>query len=405
MTSAIPDHVPHDRVVDFDVYQPPLIEQDYFTAWKALQQPGCPDLVWTPRNGGHWIPTRGEDIHRLWADTASLSSEVLTVPPGMGEVMRFIPLQLDPPEHQPFRKAVMTGFASRHIVAMEGQVIEVARELIAGLKTRGSCDFMQEFAEILPINIFLTIIDVPVSDRAMLREFGTQLTRPDGSMTAADLAQAADDYLWPFVEARLANPGNDLFSRILSVPINGRPWTVDEAKRMCRNLLFGGLDTVVAMAGFVILHLARNPAQQRQLRDDPSLIPDAADELMRRYGTVSVSRNLRADIEIDGVVMKAGDVVYLPSVLHNLDERSFDGAEDVRFDRKLSAIKHSTMGAGAHRCVGAALARMEIIIVMREWLAAISDFALDPELPVTMRAGNVGACMTLPLRWEVRSGA
>lgn len=399
-TENVPAHVPANRVVDFDVYQPPLIEQDYFAAWQALQAPGNPALVWTPHNGGHWIATRGEDIHRLWADAASLSNEVLTVPPEVGKVMRFIPLQLDPPEHGPFRKAVMTGFASRHIVAMEPQVRAVARELIAGLQDRETCDFMTDFAEILPINIFLTLIDVPLADRPMLREFGTQLTRPDGTMMPAELMQAADDYLWPFVQARLANPGNDLFSRILAVPIDGRAWTQDEARRMCRNLLFGGLDTVVAMLGFVMLHLARHPAQQQALRDDPKLIPDAADELMRRYASVSVSRNLRVDMDLDGVTMKAGDTIYLASVLHNLDERSFDAPHDVRFDRKLSPLKHTTMGNGSHRCVGAALARMEIITVLQEWLPAIPLVRLDPAHPVTMRAGNVGACTALPLRWD-----
>jgi cytochrome P450 len=394
-----PAHVPDACVVDFDIFFPEGAEQDYFAAWQKLQAPGVPDMVWTPRNGGHWIPTRGEYVRQLWGDTERLSSEVLAVTPGLGDVMRFIPLQLDPPEHSPFRSAVMKGFGSRYIVELEPRVIEVARELIAGLAGRGGCEFMSEFAEILPINIFLTLIDVPLKDRPRLREFGKQLTRPDGSMTVEELAQAADDYLWPFVEARMASPGHDLFSRILSVPIEGRPWTVDEARRMCRNLLFGGLDTVVAMVGMVTLHLARHPEDQRLLRERPELIPDAADELMRRYPTVSVSRNALADMAIGEVTVKAGEIIYLPSILHNLDPASFEAPEQVRFDRKLNATKHTTMGVGAHRCVGAGLARMEVVIFLREWLAGIPKFRLDPERPVRMRAGNVGACTQLPLVW------
>lgn len=216
---ARPAHVPADRIVDFDIFAPPGVEQDYFAAWQSLVREDGPGVVWTSANGGHWIATRGEIVRALWADNVRLSSEVLAVTPGLGEVMRFIPLQQDPPEHQPFRMAVMKGFASRFVVAMEPQVTQVARELIDGLIDRGSCDFVADFAEILPLHIFLTLIDVPLSDRPRLRALGSQLTRPDGSMTVEQLRDAADDYLAPYIAARMANPGTDLFSRILSEPV------------------------------------------------------------------------------------------------------------------------------------------------------------------------------------------
>jgi len=393
-----PAHVPHDRVIDFDVYFPPRIEQGYFAAWTPLID--GPGMVWTPRNGGHWIATNGADIWALWSDAARLSSEVLTVPAGMGAVMRLIPLQQDPPEHMPFRSAVMKGFASKFIVALEPEVVAVARQLIDGLVPQGACEFASEFAEILPINIFLTLIGVPTEDRVMLRELGQHLTRPDGSMTAEQLRDAVDAYLRPHIEARLKAPGGDLFSRILAVPIEGRPWTFEEAQRMCRNLLFGGLDTVVAMVGFVALHLAENPEDQRRLRADPSLIPAAADEFLRRYTTTSVSRNVVTELEVDGVTLKVGDIVFLPGTLFNLDPRSFDDPTAVRFDRRLSATRHATMGNGPHRCVGAALARMEIIVFLREWLARMPEYRLDPTGRVAMKGGNVGACTALPLVWS-----
>lgn len=396
----IPAHVPADRVVDFDIFNPPGAEQDYFAAWKALQRSGVPGIVWTTANGGHWIPTRGEYVRELWGDAERLSSWALAVVPGLAEVMDFIPLQQDPPEHTPFRHAVMRGFANRFVVAMEPKVVDVARELIDALVARGECEFVSEFAEILPIHIFLTLIDVPLSDRPRLRELGKQLTRPDGSMTVQQLADAADEYLWPFIQERMARPGDDLFSRILAEPINGRPWTVDETKRMCRNLLFGGLDTVVAMVGMVALHLARNPQDQARLRAEPGLIPAAADEFMRRYPTVSVTRNVVQDVEMDGVTLKTGDLVYLASVLHNLDPLCFDTPEEVRFDRALNPSKHTTMGVGAHRCVGAGLARMEVIVFLREWLARMPEFRLHPDRPVRMKAGNVGALTALPLVWN-----
>ena len=393
----IPDHVPADRVVDFNVFAPPGGEQDFFAAWKSLL--GGPGLVWTTENGGHWIGACGEVVRSLWGDAERFSNEALAVTPGLGEVMEFIPLQQDPPEHKPFRMAVMKGFANNHVVAMEPLVREQARLLIEGLMGKGGCDFMSQFAEILPIHIFLTLIGVPPEDRAKLRPLGQQLTRPDGSMTVVELRDAADAYLEPYIRERLANPGSDLFSRILSVPIEGRAWTFDEAQRMCRNLLFGGLDTVVAMMGNMIMHLARHPDDQEYLREDASRIPAAVDELMRRYPTVSVTRNCVETTEVDGVEVREGDLIYLPSVLHNLDPACFDDPEKVDFDRGLSPVRHTTMGVGPHRCVGAGLARLEAIVVLEEWLAHMPHFSLAEDVQPTFRGGNVGSLLQLELRW------
>ncbi|RVQ69483.1 cytochrome P450 [Croceicoccus ponticola] len=393
-------HVPSDRVIDFDIFAPPGVEEDYFAAWQTLQAPGVPALAWTDANGGHWIPTTGALIREIWGDSARFSSEALAVTPGLGEVMAFIPLQQDPPEHKPFRTAVMRGFGNNHVMALTPMVRDVTRDLIDGLKPQGACEFMESFAEIVPIHVFLTLIDVPVEDRAKLRPLGKQLTRPDGSMTVEQLRDAADDYLRPYVEQRLADPGEDLFSRILSVPIDGRAWTFSEAQRMCRNLLFGGLDTVVAMFGNIAAHLARNAEDQALLRANVDLIPQAADELMRRYPTVSVTRNLVTDVEMDGITMRAGDLIYVPSVLHNLDPQCFDNPEQVDFDRKMPPIRHTTMGNGVHRCVGAGLARMEAIVFIEEWLGAMPEFRMDPAKPARMRGGNVGALTELHLLWD-----
>lgn len=397
-TASIPTHVPRDRVIDFDVFSPPGSQADYFGAWMRLLN--GPDLVWTTANGGHWIAAGGSTVRGIWEDAMRFSNEALAVTPGLGEVMQFIPLQQDAPEHKPFRSAVMKGFAHQYIVATEPLVRDETIRLIEAMRADGGCDFMAEFAEILPVHTFLSVIGLPPEDRVRLRPLGRQLTRPDGSMTVVDLRDAADAYLEPYIRERLANPGSDLFSRILSVPIKGRAWTFEESQRMCRNLLFGGLDTVVAMLGNIMMYLARHPAEQEELREAPGMIPDAADELMRRYPTVAVTRNCVETCEIDGVTIERGDLVYLPSVLHNLDPRSFETPEKVDFARKLTQVRHSTMGAGTHRCVGAALARMEVIVVMEEWLARMPAFALAEGAQTTFRAGNVGALDQLALNWQ-----
>ena len=398
MAQTRPDNVPEDRVIEFDVFAPPGGESDYFAAWDTVR--GKHGLLWATGNGGHWIAADGELTRQIWGDAEAFSSEALAVTPGLGEAMRFIPLQQDAPEHKPFRAAIMKGFGNNHVMAMEPVIRSVTRDLIVDLRPQQGCEFMQEFAEIVPIHVFLTLIGVPTEDRAKLRPLGQQLTRPDGTMTVEQLRDAADDYLRPYIEERLADPGPDLFSRILAIPIEGRPWTLDEAQRMCRNLLFGGLDTVVSMFGNIALHLARNPQDQALLRERPDLIPQAADELMRRYPMVSVTRNVVRDVEMDGVTLKEGDLVYLNSSIHNLDPQCFDNPLSVDFERTLSPVRHTTMGVGAHRCVGAGLARLEAILFLEEWLAAIPPFRVREGTSPTYRAGNVGAITDLRLAWD-----
>jgi cytochrome P450 len=292
----------------------------------------------------------------------------------------------------------MRGFASKSILALEEPIRALMDELIDELLPSGGCEFVSAFAEVIPINAFLTLAGLPTSDRAMLRELGAYLARPDCTLTPDDMVRMADEYLEPYVRARMAEPGEDLFSRILARPLDGRPWSEDEARRMCRNLLFGGLDTVAAMIAFVAWHLARHPDQQTQLRDDPRLIGAAADEFLRAFGSASVGRLLTRDVEVDGIWMRAGDIVHLPSMLHNQDERSFAEAGAIHFDRGLT--KHSTMGNGLHRCVGAALARLELMLFLEQWLARVPAFRIDPGGRVAMKGGGIGTLTALPLRWD-----
>jgi cytochrome P450 len=231
----------------------------------------------------------------------------------------------------------------------------------------------------------------------MLRQFGEQLNRPDGTMTAEQLLDRMSEYLHPYVVERLAHPGEDLFSRILAAPVGDRRWTENEAMRMCRNLLLGGLDTVAAMFGFVMHHLARHAAHRALLHDQPDLVPQAADEFLRRFGSVLLGRVAIEDFRVGAVAVKAGDVVLLPTALHNLDARSFDAPLAVDFQRGM--VAHSTMGNGAHRCVGAGLARLELVTFLEEWLDAIPEFTIDPARPVRMRGGGVGSLQALPLVW------
>lgn len=397
-TLVIPAHIPADRVVDFDIYNPRGVSADFHRAWKSLHNPGIPDIVWTPHNGGHWIVTRGKLIHELFGDPQRFSSRCILVPKEVGLQHQLLPTTMDPPEHKPYRTLLDMGLAPRAVQRVKTDIRTLAARLIGQLHSAGECNFTTDYAEMLPIHIFLLMVDLPLADAPRMKHWADQFTRPDGSMTLVEATGAFGDYLEPFVVARMQQPGDDMLSRLVSGKVNDRPLTYDEAIKLSIQILVAGLDTVVNFLNFVMLFLAENPDQRQQLVNDPALIPSAVDEMVRRYGLVIIGRLVKEDMVYEGLQFKVGEMIIIPSPLHGLDERENDKPWEVNFARQNSG--HSTFGHGPHRCPGAHLARTEVIITLEEWLARIPEFSLAPGLQIRFRGGVVACIEALPLVWN-----
>jgi cytochrome P450 len=192
-----------------------------------------------------------------------------------------------------------------------------------------------------------------------------------------------------------------LISQILQIKVGDRPIIHEEAVSESALLLFGGLDTVAGSMSFIARFLALNPEHRRQLVDDPALIPQAIEELLRRLSLPTVGRKLTQDVTLDGVTLKAGDRVMMSTCLHGLDERAWPDPLKVDFTRKVQ--DHMAFGRGAHKCPGANLARAELRVFLEEWLKRIPDFALKPDDPPLCGSGPVSGVLRLPLVWPSRS--
>ncbi|MGE0665729.1 MAG: cytochrome P450, partial [Sphingomonadales bacterium] len=124
--AEVPAHVPPECIIDFDLFAQPPEGEDFFEYWKQLQRPGGPDFLWTPFNGGHWIATRGEDIHTIYADHDLFSSRNILLPVERNEAIRVLPTSLDPPEHRPFRNVIIHGLAPVGVRGLEPSIRERA---------------------------------------------------------------------------------------------------------------------------------------------------------------------------------------------------------------------------------------------------------------------------------------
>ncbi|MDH0426642.1 cytochrome P450 [Stutzerimonas stutzeri] len=195
-----------------------------------------------------------------------------------------------------------------------------------------------------------------------------------------------------------ANPGGDLLSAIATAKVDGELLNEHDLTGMLILLLLAGLDTVASMMGFFARFFALNPAHRRQLIEDPSLINNAVEELLRRYPIANLAREVTQDFEYCGVSLKAGDMVVAPTALDGLDDRRFEDPMSVNFNRDKPI--HATFGGGVHRCMGSMLARTELRLFIEEWLKRIPDFEIKPGVEVKVAARSVATITSLPLVWD-----
>ncbi len=393
-----PDALDSERIIDLNIYSPPGLEKDYYAAWKTLQDDN-PDIVWTDVNEGHWVALRGEIIAEILADHERFSSRMIIVPRSVaGDHSGMIPTTIDPPEHRWYRKQLNNNLSLKFVRQLEDDIRGLAGELIDGFKDDGQVNFTTAFAHIFPIRIFLTLLDLPQSDAQRLKYLADQLTKVDTDMTFAEAMDALGQYVLPVVEARMKNPGDDLISRMVGQPFEGRQMTTQEALMLVMQVIVAGLDTVVNFLGHVMYHLATHDELRAELVENPARIPLAVSEFFRRYGMVTIARVARQDMEFHGVNLREGDIIACPTVLHGIDEQQNECP--MHFDMDRQRPRHVAFGDGPHRCPGQELARTEVTIAIQEWLKRIPDFRVPADKDIEYKGGIVGHIDTVHLEWD-----
>jgi cytochrome P450 len=396
-----PAHVPPEQFVDFDVYSPPGVAQDFYQGWRVLQQPGLPEVVWTPRNGGHWIATRNHLIDEIFSDHTRFTSRVIFLPKSVGEQHHLLPTTLDPPEHRPYRNVLNSGFAPKGVKDLEKDMRDLAVELIESFRLKGHCDFTTEFAEILPIQVFMKMFGLPLEDSARLKAWSDALTRPDGSISMEDGLVRLSNYMDPYIEERLGKDGTDLLSRIANGKIGDRLMTKDEMLQLSVQVLIAGLDTVVNFLAYTFSFLAQSPDHRRELAHNPAIIPAAIEELFRRFPLVTIAREVVDGIEYHGAQLKKGDMIAIATVLGGLDGTV--NPDPMRVDFQRNGSRHVTFGTGPHRCPGAHLARTEMKVALEEWLKRIPEFALADGSHLRYMGGITASIEKVQLAWDPKA--
>ena len=326
----------------------------------------------------------------------------------VGNEVPLIPLSVDPPDHAKYRRLLDPQFSPRKMAELEPEMRKLVDEVIDAFIDRGECDFHEEFATPLPSTFFIALMGLPQSDLPRFLKWRDDTIRPvaDSMEEAQEIREATGRDITEYFERELAErrDGPDdgrLLSMLVRAEVEGRPLTHAELLGTCHLLMLGGLDTVTATLDCMVTYLASHPERRQALVDDPELVPVAVEELLRHQTPVMmVPRKILQDVEIGGVMCRAGDSATLLIGAGNVDATEFEDADEVRFDRGRN--RHVAFGGGPHRCLGSHLARLELQVALEQFHRRIPEYAIADGAEVNFSPG-IRQAERLPITFPVRA--
>lgn len=290
-------------------------------------------------------------------------------------------LNSDPPRHTRLRALVSKAFTAHRVERLRPRIEQVADGLLDGFAGRSQVDLVDEFAVRLPITIICDLFGIPEADREDFRLWGTKLVGagqdPDD---VADASRKVVDYASALIDAKRAEPGDDMVSALVRVTDDGDRLTHGELVSMIFFLVVAGHITTIYSIGNAVYNLLTHPGELAKLRADLSLMPAAVDELMRYDSAASVGtfRFTTEEIPVGDVVIPADQILALSWSSANRDSTHFPEAD--RLDLHRHPVGSMAFGHGIHYCVGVPLAKLQIEIALTRLLTRYPDLrlAVDP---------------------------
>jgi cytochrome P450 len=333
-----------------------------------------------------FLVTRHEDIKAVLSDHERFSN---SRPPGF--VMPGAPdvseaelasaragnlLSLDPPEHQRIRRMLTAEFTIRRMRLLQPRIVEIVDAQLDAMEKAGPpADLVESFALPIPSLVICELLGVPYEDREdFQRRSARQLDFAVPITERLELSRRSREYMGSLVQRARRQPGNDILGMLVSE--HGAELTDDELIGIASLLLLAGHETTSNMLGLGTLALLRHPDQLAAVRDDPDAIGPAVEELLRWLSIVhsAIPRITTTDVEIAGVKIPAGQLVFVSLPSGNRDPDFLDSPEALDIGR--GAPGHLAFGHGVHHCLGAPLARMEMRIAFPALLRRFPNLAL-----------------------------
>ena len=384
---------------------------DMFTELRA-EDP----VHWTdePDGPGFWSITKHADLQHVNRDTEGFSAELggitllesSTLEDGMdmrGKIM----VMTDPPRHTRYRLLVNKGFTPRMIGLIEAHLGYRAELIVDQVIERGACEFVTELAAELPLQAIAEIMGVPQEERHLLFDWSNRLVgaddpeynkdpddKADATMAAAELYMFAS----ALGEARRSDPRDDVVTKLINAEIDGDKLTSEEFELFILLLAVAGNETTRNATAHGMHAFMTYPDEFAKLRDHPELMASAVEEVLRWSSPVLYfRRQATGDVELRGKQIKAGDKIAMWHVSGNRDEDVFE--DPFRFDIERTPNDHVAFGGGgAHFCLGANLARLELRLLFEQLVTRTHDMHLVGEVE-RLRSNFIGGIKHLPVEF------
>jgi cytochrome P450 len=372
----------------------------------------CPvNKVRLPDDSTAWLVTGFAETREVMVDQRY--SRALVFAPGrrvygVEVTLADAMVAMDPPEHTRLRKLVAGAFTEKRIQALRPRVARIVDDLIdTMLAGPRPVDLAHSFSLMVPASVICLLLGVPIADVDLFHEWSNLIfadwSRPADEITAAYAAMSR--YMSELITQKRKAPEDDLISVLIDARDSGDKLTEDELVQFCIALLAAGHETTANSINMSFVALCQHPDELARLTADPGLIPTAVEELLRYVittgsGFVPLARVTREEVCLGGVTIPAGETVLPSFNVANRDPAAFDDPD--RLDVGRAPRPHLGFGAGAHHCVGAQLARMELQEALHGLLTRLPGLRITvPMSELEFREGQAIASMReLPVTWD-----
>ncbi len=399
-----------------DVYYDPYdyaIDADPYPVWQRLRDEAP---VYYNEKLDFWALSRYDDVlaglldHESFVSSHGIMLEIMTEEPYGIPMM----IMMDPPEHTKLRKLVARAFTPRRIADLEHTIADLARSLLDEVEGEPEFDYIDRFAGILPPTVILSLVGYPeghartfkdLTDRSLHVDEGATTTHGQQNRRilseGGEISNEAFAMIPELMEMRRRDPQDDLLSGLVHAEIEDggvtRRLTLEEILAFVQLISSAGTETVARLLGFAVVTLQRFPDQRQALLDDPTLLGNAVEELLRfEAPSPTQSRWVARDAVYHGVTIPAGSKISLLNGSADRDERHFPDP-DV-FDVRRVIDRHLALGYGAHYCIGAALARLETRVALAETLKRFPTWEIDESRLEFVHTATVRGYASVPMR-------
>jgi cytochrome P450 len=355
------------------------IARNPYPIWEAFRL--SKTILRSDELGGFHIVSQYRDAREVIIDHERfVSSERVSLPPHAG--VNLPPIEYDPPMHAAMRAPLNNWLSPAAAERLVPHIRQFADDLLQQIQGKHRVDLVRDFAAPLPYAVSMRLLGLPDQDRKKLWDWvhALESLRAIDPVRARSAHEEFTSYLRADLAQRRAAPDErrDVIGALMDADIDGKPLSEQEMVMYYFNLVLAGLSTTTAALSMTFWYLATHQDAQKALRDAPTRIRPAIEEMLRAFAPVpSIARTASRDTEINGCPVKKGEKVSILFGAANNDPQEFDNPTEVRLDRKPN--RHMAFGSGIHRCVGSNVARVSLRVSVEQILAKLGTFRLESE--------------------------